>query len=281
MTTEPLTAGSATTARRIRRTPFNALFTRRDDYLQHPLKTWPYTWHSVGRFILAFVVLTAAFVAVGFAITTWWEPSSIGQAEADVSVWLEENRTDTLDTAAHVLSVPSNTFVKVGLVAVAMVVFPLVFRRWHDWAFLLGALLLEVSVYGASSTIVGRERPDVERLTTAPTQSFPSGHMAASITFYVALVMIVYWNTTDRRPRIAALLLGVLIPVGMFVSRLYLGMHFISDMVGGIVLGFLSLVVALNIARDGLESTNAEIDELQAPQVEAFDLTADQPDIAR
>ena len=236
---------------------------------------WPYTWHSLGWFALAFVVMTTAFTIVGKAVTTWWEPSAIGQAEAEVNFWLEDNRTETLNKVAEILSIPSNTFVKIGLIAAMIIVLPLVFRRWHDWAFLVGALLLEVSVYGASSSLVGRARPDVERLTTAPTQSFPSGHMAASITFYVGLVIVVHWNTTNVLWRRLAIVVGVLIPVGMFVSRLYLGMHYLSDMVAGMVLGALALVVAFNIAQDGLAETTTDESRLQAPQVAEFDLMSE------
>ena len=59
------------------------------------------------------------------------------------------------------------------------------YRRWHDWAFLTIALLFEVSVFGISSKIVGRDRPPVEQLDGAPTASWPSGHIAASVVFYV------------------------------------------------------------------------------------------------
>lgn len=266
---------TATSTTDPQRTSLAALFRPRRGYRQHPLKSWPYTWKSIGWFVLAFVVLTAGFSIVGFAITEWWEPSALGQSEADVNVWLADNRTDTWNTVAKVLSFPSNTWVKVALVLIALVLFPLIFRRWHDWAFLVGALVLEVSVYGASSSIVGRARPDVERLTTAPTQSFPSGHMAASITFYMALAIIVHWNTTNKVLRGVSLAFGLLIPVGMFISRLYLGMHYITDLIGGIVLGVLSLVIALNIAQDGLSEQNAAVDEQQDPQVQELDLTHD------
>ena len=257
------------------RTPLATLFKPRPGYSQHPLKAWPYTWKSLGWFATAFVAMTTVWTIVGKMVVNWFEPSAIGQAEADVNFWLEDNRTETLNTVAEILSIPSDTPVKIGLMAAMIVVFPLVLRRWHDWAFIVGALVLEVCVYGAASSIVGRARPDVERLTTAPTQSFPSGHMAASITFYIGLVIIVHWNTNNQLWRKLAIAVGVLIPAGMFMTRLYLGMHYLSDMIGGILLGLTSLVVAFNIAQDGLAQTNDDETRFQAPQVESLDLTPD------
>lgn len=243
------------------------------DFYRRRLAVWPYTWSSLAWFAVAFVALTALFTVTGLMVVNWLEPSSLGEAEAEVNVWLEEQRTPTLNTVATIASVPSDTPVKIGLVALLLVAFPLIWKRWHDWAFLFGALALEVSVYGLSSWIVGRPRPDVERLTSAPTESYPSGHVAAAVTFYVAIALIVGWHTERRDLRTLAWTVGLLIPVGMVASRLYLGMHFISDIIGGLVLGALSLVAALWIARRGLDETTDEHERALADDLEEFDLT--------
>ena len=237
------------------------------------LKIWPYTWTSLAWFAAAFVALTALFTLTGWAVVSWLEPTSLGQAEADFNVWLEDNRTSGLNTLATVASVPSDTPVKIGLMVLLLVAFPLVWKRWHDWAFLLGALALEVSVYGLSSWIVGRPRPDVERLSSAPTESYPSGHVAAAVTFYIGLALIVGWHTERRELRAAAWIAGIVIPIAMIASRLYLGMHYISDVIGGVVLGALSLIIALRIARMGLDETTEESSQALPDDLEEFDLT--------
>lgn len=242
--------------------------------VRHPLKVWPYTWGSVARFAAAFVVMTAVWTATGFAVVEWLEPSRLGRAEADVNTWFEDRRTDGWNTVAELASIPSDTFVKIGLMAALAIVFAMVFRRWHDWAFLLGALLLEVSVYGLSSFLVGRPRPPVERLTTAPTESFPSGHMAAAVVFYFGLVLIAHWRTTQPWVRALAWFVAVAVAVGMFISRLYLGMHYVSDMVGGVVLGVVSLLVTHRIISAGLASTVSAEDEPLPAHTTRLDLVA-------
>ncbi len=237
------------------------------------LKVWPYSWESLAWFAAAFVALTALFTLTGWAVVNWFEPTSLGQAEADLNVWLEEERTSTLNTVATLASVPSDTPVKIGLMAVLLVAFPLIWKRWHDWAFLLGALILEVSVYGLSSWIVGRPRPDVERLSSAPTESFPSGHVAAALTFYVGLALIVSWHTERRDLRTLAWTVGTIIPIAMIASRLYLGMHYVTDVIGGLVLGALSLWAALWIARRGVAETADEHDGALPDDLEQLDLT--------
>lgn len=247
--------------------------TRRLDLYRNRLSIWPYTWNSLAWFVAAFVALSALFTTAGWMIVDWFEPTSLGQAEAELNQWLADERTPTLNTAAQIASVPSNTPVKVGLVALLLVAFPLIWRRWHDWAFLFAALVLEVSVYGLSSWIVGRPRPDVERLSSAPTESFPSGHVAAAVTFYVGLALVVGWHTERRAVRTVAWVAGLLIPAGMIASRLYLGMHYVSDVVGGLILGALALIVSLWIARRGLAETVDDTDGELPDDLEEFDLT--------
>lgn len=246
---------------------------RRLDFYTDRLSVWPYTWTSMAWFIAAFVALSALFTVTGWMVVNWFEPTSLGQAEAELNQWLEDERTPTLNTAAEIASLPSDTPVKIGLVALLLIAFPLIWKRWHDWAFLFAALVLEVSVYGLSSWIVGRPRPDVERLSSAPTESFPSGHVAAAVTFYVGLALIVGWHTERRSIRVLAWTVGLVIPVAMVASRLYLGMHFVSDVIGGLILGALALTVSLWIARRGLAETVRESDEEVPDDLEAFDLT--------
>lgn len=234
---------------------------------------WPWTWRGVGEMIAAFVVLTALFTAVGFAVVEWFAPSALGQAEADLSRELEAARTPAWDNASAIASIPSDTFVKIGLVAVLAIFLPLVRKRWHDWAFLASALLLEVSVYGLSSYLVGRPRPPVERLSSAPTQSFPSGHVAAAIVFYFGLAIIIGWNTRNIWVQRLAYAVAFLVTAGMFLSRLYLGMHFVSDMVASFVLGPLVLVITLRLLRRSLTAKQAEADDTWPQRARVLDRT--------
>ena len=96
-----------------------------------------------------------------------------------------------------------------------------------------GGGLLELAVKAA----VSRDRPSlVDPLATASGNSFPSGHAMASTVVYGAL-LLVFLPLIGRHRRVAAVATaGVLVLVIGF-SRLALGVHYISDVVGGYVLG--------------------------------------------
>lgn len=193
--------------------------------------------------VATFVSATTVLTVVGIAIVTWWEGSAAGERDADLNRWLEDQRTGTLTTIAENVSLASDTPTKIILGVVLIPVFLWLFRRWHEYALIVGALLVEVSVFGLSSELVGRERPPVEQLDGAPTNSFPSGHIAAATVFYVGLAVVIFMRTRRPGPRIVGAAIAVVMPVGMVASRLYLGMHYLTDAVAGLALGGIVLAV--------------------------------------
>lgn len=206
----------------------------------------------IGRLLVAYIVLTATYSVVGLAIVHWWDGSSFGDRDASVNRWLEARRTPFRTDLSHWGSALSDTFTKIALVLALAPVMWWLYRRWRDWAFVVLALLLEVSVFGTASEIVRRDRPPVEQLDGAPTNSWPSGHVAASIAFYVGLAIVIFANDRRRQARVVGVLLAVAGPVGVISARLYQGMHYPTDVAGGLVLGALSLLIVHRVLRASL-----------------------------
>ncbi|OTN75126.1 hypothetical protein A5886_000196 [Enterococcus sp. 8G7_MSG3316] len=82
-----------------------------------------------------------------------------------------------------------------------------------------------------------RERPTLEHLVVETSSSFPSGHSTGSMVFYGSLLLLIpilfkqsFWQWTLR------ILLGVLIAL-IGISRIYVGVHFPSDVLGGFCVG--------------------------------------------
>jgi len=234
---------------------------RGDDTDRPFWKVAPLHRHDVKMLAIAYVVLTSIYVAVGWMIVNWWESSPLGEAEADLNRWLEDRRTDDLTHLAELGSALSNTETKIALGLVLLPLMLWMFRRWHEWAFVVGGLVLEVAVFGTTAKIIARDRPPVEQLDGAPTNSWPSGHIAASVVFYVGLAIVIWWNPRFHRvSRIAAVCLAIVAPAIVLVSRLYLGMHYLSDALGGIVLGLTVLTIMWHLLLRPEESR-----ELQVP----------------
>jgi undecaprenyl-diphosphatase len=126
--------------------------------------------------------------------------------------------------------------VMVWLVAVATVLL-LIRRRIRLAVYLVvtgvGALLLDPSM----KALVGRLRPAVEvPVATAPGNSFPSGHALGSMIVYGALTLV-FLPAVPARWRKVFITVGVLIVVAVGVTRIALGVHYLSDVLAGWLLG--------------------------------------------
>jgi undecaprenyl-diphosphatase len=92
---------------------------------------------------------------------------------------------------------------------------------------------------------VGRPRPDLdEPVATALGKSFPSGHSMSSTICYGA-VYLVLAPVLGRSHRRIALSVAIALPLAIGFSRLALGVHFVSDVLGGFVLGLAWLIASV------------------------------------
>jgi undecaprenyl-diphosphatase len=75
-----------------------------------------------------------------------------------------------------------------------------------------------------------------------PDYSFPSGHSMNGVVFYVALALIA-WSVFGRRVGLVSMIIAGVLAFGIGVSRIYLGFHYLTDVVGGWLAGIVWLLV--------------------------------------
>ncbi len=109
-------------------------------------------------------------------------------------------------------------------------------------------LALVVLVNVCLKALVRRPRPEGFRLASASGFSFPSGHSMVAMAFFGLIVWFVWRYETDRRRRdlLTVALSLVILMVG--VSRVYLGVHYASDVLAGFCASFIWLVLYTRIA---------------------------------
>lgn len=114
----------------------------------------------------------------------------------------------------------------------------------------LGLFVVVTSLLGglvdsAVKVLVDRPRPEFEvQLATALGKSFPSGHAMGSTVVYGAL-LLAYLPVVPRRRRPLAVAATAALVVAICATRLALGVHFLSDVVGGVVLGLAWLAASV------------------------------------
>ena len=192
------------------------------------------------------LLLALALSLVGWAIVHLATPSAMTAWEDSVNQWFFLHRTPRLDALSHLGSYLAETVTCIALLIVMVLVLRVWLGRWRESGTLFAAIVGELLVFLVVTALVNRPRPDVPHLDAAPpTSSFPSGHTAAAVAFYVCLAVIM---VRQLRPGwFAATITTVLcmVPIIVGVSRIYRGMHHPTDVLFGVVGGGLWLALVL------------------------------------
>ena len=209
----------------------------------------PATVFAVTAFT-GWLVLEAAMLAVGFLLVDLaLHAGAFDRTDERISRWFFEQRTATLNDLSYWGSMIGDIPVLPGLVVLAVILL-LIGHRIRAAAFIATAGVIELATYRVTSLIIHRERPLVPRLDHLPgNQSYPSGHMAASIAVYGALALVVTSRFSQRWVAITVWTLAVALPAIVALSRLYRGMHHLSDVMAGALMGIAALLIALLAAR--------------------------------
>jgi len=95
-----------------------------------------------------------------------------------------------------------------------------------------------------------RDRP-AGGLLEPSSYSFPSGHATVSIAFYGFLAFILAHSSSRWQSRVNISLAGILLALLIGFSRLYLGVHYLSDVLAGFLVGFLGLLIGVAMSYSG------------------------------
>lgn len=199
------------------------------------------------------LTLTIQFVALGLF---GWAFGAVVQdvlgrddlflLDGPVTSYAVSHRVDWLTALMKVISLLGSSVVLIPLVLVVGLYLRWREKTWSAMAILGGALVGSVALYDLIKPVVGRARPDVGQLVaTATGFSFPSGHAAQATAVFGGLALVVSASLHTWNARVAVWVGAVALVILIGFSRVYLGVHWISDVVGGYALGALWLTALL------------------------------------
>ena len=205
--------------------------------------TWPIGRHEWTRLGAALAAVVAVGVVVGELLTNWSVLSGLVDTDQRIAEDLAAGRTETTNNVAHWGAFIADTPVKIAISILIAGFLLWRFKRWHETVLIGLPLIFEATAFIIITFIVQRPRPDVERLLDSPVNSsFPSGHVAAA-TVYAAIVIVVFSHTRAVWARGLAVAVAVAAPVIVAWARMYQGMHFLTDVIAGMVLGVASIAI--------------------------------------
>jgi membrane-associated phospholipid phosphatase len=187
------------------------------------------------------LTLTAGLVVLAVAV---WAFAAIADNMTDgetgydqaIADWLHARATDPLTEFFEAVTTLGNGIVLAGVSAVAAY---LLLRRGHGRESLLMVLAFggaEVLSY-ALKLGFRRNRPYfTDPLATESTFSFPSGHSTVSLAVYGALAVVIV-RRVSRPVRLPSLAAAAVLVGAIGFSRMYLGVHFLTDVLAGFAAG--------------------------------------------
>lgn len=95
--------------------------------------------------------------------------------------------------------------------------------------------------------IFARERPDILRLINETSYSFPSGHAMINASLYTMLNLLIFKFIKNKPKKIAVSAVFIALTVAIGCSRIYLGVHYAGDVLGGWLIGFALSVLIYSI----------------------------------
>jgi len=120
-------------------------------------------------------------------------------------------------------------------------------KRWRE----LGALTICLTGGAVLSFLLKilfhRTRPDLFQVVKETSYSFPSGHALATMCFYGMVAFLIMRKTSSWRGRLTVMTLTVILSVLIGISRIYLGVHYPTDVIAGYAIGSMWLAFCISL----------------------------------
>jgi undecaprenyl-diphosphatase len=188
---------------------------------------------------VALVVVAVCLVLVallGAGVRTSFGPQLRLDAAVSEALYVGDSRATALDWLLEALTAPGSWWFR-AVVFLPVVVWLLTRQLRWTAAWLATAVVLVGPLTSLLKEYFGRVRPDFsEGGARLDSLSYPSGH-ASGIATLAAVALILAWPLLARRAHYWALAAGVALVVLVGLTRMWLGVHFLSDVVGGWALG--------------------------------------------
>lgn len=194
-------------------------------------------WQAAGRRTVVAAVLLLVFVAMLVLVSGFAQPPPV---DTGVRQWFVDHRTSALTAFFRVVTTVGSP-VGVALTTAAAVA-ALCVRRRSTWPLLLGAVaLIGAQVIGSIlKVLVARPRPPLlDRVpdVSANGLDFPSGHSTQSAAAYLVLAVLLAERVAARARRVALYAAAAVAVALVGTSRLYLGVHWFTDVSASWCLG--------------------------------------------
>ncbi len=192
---------------------------------------------TVGIFLVVGVVIAIAGTMAFAGLGEWVREGATQQYDVAVLQWMNRQHTPLLTQMATELTYLGTGSVVLMIVAVAAL-FLWHTEHKHSARLLLASVAGNILLNGMLKLYFARPRPAVfEWQTHAASSSFPSGHAMSATVTYATVAYLVMRLQKHHWSRVLTGTAAVILIILICTTRLYLGVHYPSDVVAGMLIG--------------------------------------------
>ena len=140
------------------------------------------------------------------------------------------------------------TFFGSAIPFIVIVLLTFLFIKNKSYSFYMFVNLLWVYVVSVVfKNVIMRERPVISLIEKPSDFSFPSGHTMCSIAFYGFIVYLLLKNVKNYLLKWLIIFIFAMLVIFIGISRIYLNVHYFTDVIAGLILGSICLLMIINI----------------------------------
>ena len=175
------------------------------------------------------------FVALGYMVKFY--PEALTGFDSNIQTWVRGGLPAGLTRFFKTITMLGNTPVQ-AIIAIVAVIW-LYLRQYKAEAIFVGASGLLASILIVSlKYIYQRQRPSITHLVHASGYSFPSGHSLGTFMILGAIAIVLAQRLEKKESKIVVYAINGLLIFLVGLSRIYVGVHYLTDVLAGFTLAF-------------------------------------------
>lgn len=198
------------------------------------------------RLFTAFILVIGLAIAFGYIVTAI-SNKSIANFDTSIITYVQGLESPWLTTIMKVFTWSGSSLFIAPLALITF--FFLYFVKHHRYqaTLFIVVILGTPLINGILKVYFKRDRPEIYRIMDANGFSFPSGHTMMAFSTYAIIAYIVWRNIQIALTHVLLVLIAAFMIIMIGTSRIYLGVHYPSDVLGGIAASALWVTVAISV----------------------------------
>ncbi len=187
------------------------------------------------------IILALIIVVVGINVfidlTNTLSSDLVANYDRKITEYVVSFRTPELNKILQFITNLGDLYGYIIITTICSIFFYFKFKNWHYVVQLIFVIIISGLSNLALKEVINRARPTAEHLVSVETLSYPSGHAMSATAFYGFLIYLCYFLKINRWLKAFIIALCSFLIVSIGISRIYLGVHFPSDIAGGMIAG--------------------------------------------